>query len=196
VKSSAFSIIKNDFFYRPTLEVARDLIDKYLITNRSGVLCGGKIVETEAYVGREDRASHAWPGITERNKVMYGKPGYIYVYLIYGIHYCFNVVCEKDGVPGAVLIRAIEPEIGIEEMKKRRNKDKLTDLASGPAKLAQALKIAKDDNEKSLPRSDICFFESGEKQRGIVCGPRIGITKAAHLDYRFFVKDNKYVSRI
>lgn len=194
MKNLDLNIIHTSFFERSTEKVARDLIDKYLVTERSGKLCGGKVVETEAYLGQEDKASHAYVGITSRNKVMYGKPGCAYVYFIYGMYYCFNVVSEKEGVPGAVLIRAIEPEIGVEEMKIRRGKSKLRELAAGPAKLTQALKIDMSDNGTSLLSKSICFMDNGKKQRPFSCSSRIGISKSNHREYRFFVRNNKFVS--
>ncbi len=191
---AGFNIIKSCFFKRPTLIVARDLIDKYLITNREEIICGGRIVEVEAYTGIDDKASHASVGITKRNKIMYDCPGYIYVYMIYGIHYCFNVVTEKKNIPGAVLIRAIEPELGIKAMKTRRKRNNLLELTSGPAKLTQALSIDISDNNEKLSEKDICIMDDGRKSRKISCGSRIGITKSRHLNYRFYVKGNKYVS--
>jgi len=186
-------LIKPPFFARSTLEVARDLIDKYLVTKYRGDKCGGRIVETEAYLGLEDEASHAAPGLTERNSVMFGKPGRIYVYLIYGMHYCFNIVCESKNTPGAVLIRAIEPEIGIETMIKRRQRKDLEQLASGPAKLTQALKISISDNGKQIPSKKVFLYDGG-RQRAVCCGPRIGISRAGEFHYRFYVKGNRFVS--
>jgi DNA-3-methyladenine glycosylase len=195
VKTLGLKPLKQSFFNRPTLDVARDLIDKYLVTKYYGKICGGKIVETEAYLGTEDQASHASAGITHRSKLMYGKAGYIYVYIIYGMHYCFNVTTEQEGVPGAVLIRAIEPEIGIETMKNRRGKNNLLDLASGPAKLTQALKINIRHNGRKLSDKNICIMDDGKKSRKVFCGSRIGISKALNLDYRCYIKDNRFVSK-
>ena len=112
--------LNRKFYNRPTLKVAKELLGKYLVVEKDGNYVSGKIVETEAYVGPDDPASHAYRGLTPRNKVMFGEPGYAYVYLTYGMHHCLNFVTERKGFPAAVLIRALEPADGIEIMKKRR----------------------------------------------------------------------------
>ena len=192
-KASRTKKLTSVFFNRPTVKVARDLIDKYLITNYDGKVCGGRIVETEAYLGCKDNASHASCGITKRNYLMYGKPGRVYVYLIYGMYYCFNLTCEKEGTPGAVLIRAIQPEIGVEEMKKRRGS---SDIASGPGKLSIALKIDISDNGVKIPSKNIYILSDNKKPREIGTSARIGVPliKSNERDYRFYVKNCKFVS--
>jgi len=190
-----FKLIGINYFKNNTVEVARNLLDCYLITDKKGVICGGRIVETEAYLGFEDKASHASVGPTRRNSVMFGPAGYGYVYLIYGLHCCFNIVCEKKDVPGAVLIRAIEPEIGVDIMKKRRGKEKSLDLTSGPAKLTQALGITLKDNGKLLQQNGVLIMKrNNSRPRALCSGSRIGITKSIELNYRFYIKDSEFVS--
>lgn len=185
------NLIKADFFNRSTLSVAKGLIGKYLLTKRGGHLCGGMIIETEAYLGSEDEASHAYCGRTKRNSLMFGSPGIIYVYLIYGMYYCFNITCEKKGSPGAVLIRALLPKEGIGEMKKRRNKNRLNALASGPAKLSQSLKIDISDNGTNILSKSLYIIDKKIEKVKIECGPRIGISKASQLNYRFYKVDDE-----
>ncbi len=146
------------------------------------------IIETEAYLGSEDEASHAYCGRTKRNSLMFGSPGIIYVYLIYGMYHCFNITCEKKDSPGAVLIRSLLPQVGISEMKKRRNKEMLKDIASGPAKLVQALNIDIADNGFSILSESLYILDKKIEKFQVECGPRIGISKANKLNYRFFKK--------
>ncbi|GAG10065.1 unnamed protein product, partial [marine sediment metagenome] len=152
-------------------------------------------VETEAYVGFKDPASHACRGMTPRNEVMFGEPGYAYVYITYGIHHCLNLVTEREGYPAAVLIRALEPGDGVELMKKRRGRRKLKDLTSGPAKLCQVLGIGRGLNGADLC-SDLIFVQDrGEVARRIVSSSRIGIKEGKDKKWRFFVDGNEFVSR-
>ncbi|MHA1675849.1 MAG: DNA-3-methyladenine glycosylase, partial [Candidatus Njordarchaeales archaeon] len=131
--------LNRNFYERYTVDVARDLLGKVLVRVLSSEqILAGIIVETEAYRGQDDPASHAYGRKTPRNAIMYGKPGYSYVYFIYGMYHCLNVVTEPEGVPAAVLIRAVEPIFGIELMKKYRNTDKISNLTNGPGKLCQA----------------------------------------------------------
>lgn len=171
---------------RPALEVAPDLIGATLLVD--GV--GGVITETEAY-HRDDPASHSFPGLTKRNTVMFGPPGYAYVYFIYGVHWCLNVVCE----PGtAVLIRALEPTAGLDVMAERRNQTAPRALCSGPGKLAQALGIGPAHNGLRL---DAPPFEMRAAQHDVdvIAGPRIGITKAADYPWRFGLSGSRFLSR-
>src|SRR5271167_1104174 len=132
--------LARSFYHRPTIEVARDLLGKVLAHGPAA----GIIVETEAYIGGDDLASHSAAGITDRTRVIFGPPGHAYVYLSYGIHECLNIVAETDRVPGAVLIRALEPLEGIEIMRRRRPKARTDrDLTSGPGKLTRALAITR-----------------------------------------------------
>jgi DNA-3-methyladenine glycosylase len=183
------------FYGRPTVQVAKDLLGKYLVVRRDGHLLSGKIVETEAYVGPHDPASHAYRGKTARNEVMFGDPGYAYVYLTYGILHCLNLVTERRGYPAAVLIRALEPVDGTELMKKRRGREKLTELTSGPAKLCQALNVDRRLNGADLCAGTIYVENKGEVVKGIARSSRIGIRKGKEKKWRFFIKDNGFVSR-
>jgi DNA-3-methyladenine glycosylase len=183
------------FYDRPTLKVAKELLGKYLVIQKDGNLLSGKIVETEAYIGFKDPASHAYRGMTPRNKVMFGDPGYAYVYLTYGMHHCLNLVTEKNGYPAAVLIRALEPAEGIELMKKRRGCQNLKDLTSGPAKLCQALGIDRSLNGADLCSDMIYVEDRGEDIGKIVTSSRIGINEGKKKNWRFLVENNEFVSR-
>ncbi len=167
---------------------------KYLVVRRDGHFLSGKIVETEAYVGPDDPASHAYRGKTARNEVMFGDPGYAYVYLTYGILHCLNLVTERRGYPAAVLIRALEPVDGTELMKKRRGRENLTDLTSGPAKLCQALNVDRRLNGADLCAGTIYVENRGEAVKGIARSSRIGIREGKEKKWRFFIKDNGFVS--
>jgi DNA-3-methyladenine glycosylase len=187
--------LNRKFYDRPTLKVAKELLGKYLVIQKDGNLLFGKIVETEAYIGFKDPASHAYRGMTPRNKVMFGDPGYAYVYLTYGMHHCLNLVTEKDGYPAAVLIRALEPTEGIELMKKRRRCQNIKDLTSGPAKLCQALGIDRSLNGADLCSDMIYVEDRGENIREIVSSSRIGINEGKQKNWRFLIENNEFVSR-
>ena len=187
--------LDREFYDRPTLHVAKELLGKYLVIQKDGYLISGKIVEAEAYIGFKDPASHAYRGMTPRNKVMFGNPGYAYVYLTYGMHHCLNLVTEKKGYPAAVLIRALEPAQGIELMKKRRGCQNLKDLTSGPAKLCQALGIDRNLNGADLCLDIIYVEDRGEVGERIASSTRIGIKEGKKKNWRFFKKDNEFVSR-
>jgi DNA-3-methyladenine glycosylase len=184
-----------EFYDRPTLRVAKELLGKYLVVKKDSHFLAGKIAETEAYIGYKDPASHAYRGMTPRNEVMFGNPGYAYVYLTYGMHHCLNLVTEKEGYPAAVLIRALEPVDGIEIMRKERRREELRDLASGPAKLCQALGIDKRLNGADLCSDMIYVEDRGEVTGKIASSSRIGIREGEAKKWRFFVANNKFVSR-
>lgn len=184
------------------LEISRQLIGKYLISNFDNLLTGGKIVETEAYRAPHDRASHAY-GMkrSKRNAVMYKAGGVCYVYLCYGLHSLFNVVTNQEGIPHAILIRAIEPTIGLEIMLKRRHKDKVDrSLTNGPGSLAQALGITQAHNGLSLTGSEIWIEDRGiyVTTEDILASPRVGVAYAkedALLPWRFRLKNSKWTSQ-
>jgi len=186
-------ILSRTFYRRPATQVARDLLGKVLIHGATG----GVIVETEAYLGLDDAASHAYRGITRRNAVMFGPPGYAYVYFIYGMYECVNVVTEPDGKAGAVLIRALEPLLGIELMQSRRPTAKRPrDLASGPGKLTLALGITRALNGADVTKGALIVRDRrGAAPFEIEASPRIGITKNADLPLRFTIKGNEFISR-
>ncbi len=186
-------LLQQKFYLRPTLTVARDLLGKRLIRQIGGTELSGIIVETEAYIGTMDSACHAHRGKTLRNAVMFGKPGYAYVYFTYGLHYLLNVVTEKEGKPCAVLIRAIEPFTGLDQMKAARKRHG-KELANGPAKLCQALGINKDFNGWDMTKGEHLWVEDFQavEARSILSTPRIGIDYAQKQDrealWRFLIK--------
>jgi DNA-3-methyladenine glycosylase len=179
------------FFSRSVHDVARDLIGCTVIHARTG----GVIVETESYHA-EDAACHAFGGRTARNGPLFGPPGHAYVYLSYGIHSLLNFVAEPEGRATAVLIRALEPSVGIELMHKRRGVDRLEHLCSGPGKLTQALGVGLELNGSPLVDGPIRILGrgAGSRRRAIVTGPRVGITKATDLPWRFCATGSRFVS--
>jgi DNA-3-methyladenine glycosylase len=179
----------SEFFARSVHDVAPDLIGLTLLVE--GV--GGRIVEVEAY-DHEDPASHGFRGRTERNAAMFGSPGRAYVYRSYGVHWCLNLVCEEEGVANAVLLRALEPTHGLEEMRARRGLDDERPLCSGPGRLCQALAVTREHDGLALDRPP---FELLERDRPveIVTGPRIGITRAAELPWRYAEVGSRFLSR-
>ncbi|MCL5774312.1 MAG: DNA-3-methyladenine glycosylase [Firmicutes bacterium] len=184
------------FYARDTIKAAKELLGKVLVHKEGKDSAAGIIVETEAYLGSNDPASHAARKKTPRNSVMFGQPGKAYVYFIYGNHFCVNAVAH-DGYAGAVLIRALEPVLGIGIMKKRRKQEDLQALTNGPGKLAQALGITRIHNEKDLVKSNFYIADAGIKIRlqQIAASGRIGIKEAEEMQYRFYIKGNKFVSR-
>lgn len=183
------------FYDRSTLKVAKELLGKYLVVQKNGSFLSGKIVETEAYIGFKDPASHAYRGMTPRNEVMFGDPGHAYVYITYGMHHCLNLVTEKRGYPAAVLIRALEPSDGIDLMKRRRGFYKLRDLTNGPAKLCQAFDIDRKLNGMDLCLDDIYVEDRREVVKRIGSSPRIGIKEGKRRNWKFYIEDNEFVSR-
>ncbi len=185
-----------EFYQRDTITVARELLGQLLFHHDGINFTLGRIVETEAYLGEGDSASHSFGGRTQRCQTMFAQAGRAYIYQIYGIHHCFNITTELPGVGSAVLVRALEPWEGIEAMQKRRGRYNLKDLCSGPAKLVQALGIKKEQDGLSLIGGVI-----GVSRHGLAAGEdiftttRIGITKAADLPLRFYIKGNEYISK-
>jgi DNA-3-methyladenine glycosylase len=178
-----------DFYARSVHDVARDLVGCLV---RHGETAG-RIVETESY-HMDEPACHAYVGLTERTRPLFGPPGHAYVYFSYGIHSLLNAVAEPEGTGAAVLIRALEPVDGLDVMRRRRGVERATDLCSGPAKLTQALEIGLSLNGSSLIDGPIEVLER-ESQPRIAIGERIGITKAADLPWRFCDADSAHVSR-
>jgi DNA-3-methyladenine glycosylase len=187
------AILRRSFYGRSTVEVAQDLLGTFLV--RGSV--AGRIVETEAYLGGDDLASHSAAGITDRTRVIFGPPGHAYVYLSYGMHECLNIVAEPDGVAGCVLIRALEPIAGLEIMRQRRPGAATDrDLASGPGKLTRAMAITRAHNGADLTRGELVVRAPVHHSRvEIETTSRIGITKCADWPLRFAVKGNRFVSR-
>jgi DNA-3-methyladenine glycosylase len=182
-------ILPRSFYARATVEVARELLGKVLAHGATA----GTIVETEAYLGGDDLASHSARGLTNRTRVIFGPPGYAYVYLIYGMYECLNLVAERDGAPGCVLVRAIEPNSGLDLMRARRGVRKLEQLTNGPGKLTLALGITRVDNGTDVTRGSLVVRETGWVGE-IEVTPRIGITKCAELPLRFAIAGNRFVS--
>ena len=182
--------LKRAFFARSVHEVAPDLIGVTLLVN--GV--GGMIVEVEAYHHTEP-AAHSYRGPTPRNLVMFGPPGFIYVYRSYGIHWCINFVCEKEGSASAVLIRALQPTHGLPAMRRRRGVQEERSLCSGPGKLTEALAITHAHNGLALDAPPIALHAPAAHQPDIVAGIRIGLTKAVDLPWRYGLKGSKFLSK-
>ncbi len=200
------TIILRDFFARPTLTIARELLGQRLVRELDGERLSGLIVETEAYIGPDDSASHAYhKRNSSRAGVMFGSPGQSYVYLIYGMHFMLNIVTETEGFPAAVLIRAIEPQEGVEVMAVNRfPPPRLLAsplLTNGPAKLCQALRIDKTLNNWDLTQGQALWFEPAPPVpvAAIAAGPRVGIDYAQPADravpWRFWLRGNRFVSK-
>jgi DNA-3-methyladenine glycosylase len=189
---SASRPLPRRFYARGAIEVARDLLGKVLVHGPTA----GIIVETEAYLGGDDLASHSAAGITDRTRVIFGPPGHAYVYLSYGMHDCLNIVADQTGTPGCVLIRALEPVAGLDLMRARRPKAHTDrDLANGPGKLTRALSVTRKDSGVDMTRGDLVVVPPVlEVPLDIAVTPRIGITKCADLPLRFFIKQNQFVS--
>jgi len=185
------------FYARKTVAVARELLGHFLVSTVGGRRCAVRIVETEAYVGPEDPACHAfgWHR-SARNEVMYGRPGLLYVYFTYGMHWCANIVTERDDFPAAVLLRGAEPVEGVELMRRRRRGVPDEEIASGPAKLAQALGITGALNGHLVTRPPL-WVEPGEPVRPQrrASSLRVGVRRGAERRLRFFERGNRHVSR-
>jgi DNA-3-methyladenine glycosylase len=191
--------ITRPFYEQSTVQVARQLLGKYLVRKHSDGKTVGRIVEAEAYVGPKDLACHASRGRTARTEVMFGAAGHAYVYFIYGMYYCLNIVTEAIDHPSAVLIRALEPVDGIELMEARRRTENRRNLLSGPGKLCQAFAI-----DKSLNGADVCarvlyIEDRGEPAPKILATPRIGVDYAGKWKdkpWRFLIRGNEFVSKV
>jgi DNA-3-methyladenine glycosylase len=185
------------FYEQPTLELAEQLLGKIFVHILPGnIRLTGRIVETEAYLSHEDEASHAWRGKTTRNQIMFRKPGTIYIYFTYGCHYMLNIVSEPEHSAGAVLVRAMEPLEGLLFMQKQRGTSVMTNLMSGPGKLARALAIDGNCNGKDLFGEEF-FLENAPPLPGEMIGTstRVGISKSRELPWRKFIRNNSHVSK-
>jgi DNA-3-methyladenine glycosylase len=189
--------LRRAFYERNTVRVAKELLGKVLVRRLGDTSLEGIIVETEAYRGYDDAASHAYRGPTRRNQVMFGEPGHAYVYFTYGMHYCLNVTTEPTGQPGAVLIRAVQPVKGIVEMKKLRRTDHVKALSNGPAKLTQAFAVTKALNGYDLTSAGELYLAepSHPGKVRIRATTRIGIKAGSEKPWRFSIKGNPFVSR-
>ena len=187
------TLLDRDFYARPVIEVARDCLGKILVHGKTA----GRIVEVEAYLGVNDRAAHAWRGVTDRTRVMFGEPGYAYIYFIYGMYECLNFVCEPAGQAGCVLIRALEPIAGIATMRRRRPTAKgVENLANGPGKLTLAMGITRKLNGTDLTGGPLQVRRPrAEPAIEVLTTPRIGITHCADWPLRFLIAGNRFVSK-
>jgi len=186
-----------NFYLKDTVTVSKNLLGKVIVRKYRNKILAGNIVETEAYIGEHDPACHAYQKITNRSSVLYEKGGTVYVYFIYGNYFCFNVVTEKKGVGAAVLIRAVEPIEGIELMKKFRPKAKSThELTNGPSKLCLAFNIDRSLNKEDVTGKKIFISNPLHKIKFDICvSKRIGLNVGKEFPYRFFIKDNLYVTK-
>ena len=196
------AILPREFYARPTLEVARDLIGKRLVHDAGGARTSGLIVESEAYIGEDDPACHAAPGPTPRNAPLYGPPGFAYVYFNYGMHYLVNAVTSEEGHPAAVLIRALEPVEGLDLMRARRTRHaparktaiRDADLCRGPGNLTRALGIDLRQNRCDLTRPPLWVEDTGETRGPLAWGPRLGIRVGLDRPWRVYVQGHPSVS--
>jgi DNA-3-methyladenine glycosylase len=193
--------LPRSFYLGAPEDVSRALLGKLIVRNFEGELLVGRIVELEAYIGVDDPAAHSFAGRTERNAVIFGPPGYAYVYFIYGMYHCLNISCEPEGQAGCVLIRALEPVSGLETMARLRKlpdaaKPKL--LTSGPGRLCQALAItraAHNGLDVTSSESPLQIHDDGFVPESILATPRIGISKAVDRPLRYLIEGNSFVSR-
>lgn len=198
--------LDREFYNRDTVLVARELLGKIIVHEISGQKLSAKIVEAEAYMGVTDKAAHSYGGRrTSRVEVMYGKPGFAYVFIIYGMYYCFNTVTREEGTPQAVLIRAVEPIKGVDLMAENRfkkpynqlTKSQIKNLTNGPGKLCGALLIDKAQNGEDLCGNKLYIEEGDNEKFNIISAKRVGIDyaeEAKDYPWRFYIEDNKYVS--
>jgi len=205
LKIKGARLLHRSFFNRDPREVSAELLGKLIVRREKGKLLAGRVVEVEAYLGADDLAAHAAAGRTDRNSVLFGPPGHAYIYFIYGVHYCLNISCMPEGEAGCVLVRALEPVSGIEEMAKARGLSDLDFgsarnlrlLASGPGKLCEALDITRArDNDKDMvsSRSDLQAMEDGYQVGKVAITQRIGITKSAEMPLRYVVAGSPFLS--
>jgi DNA-3-methyladenine glycosylase len=201
-EAAAFKPLPRSFFARDPRKVARQLLGKVLIRDSEGSRLTARIVEVEAYLGTDDPAAHSAAGRTLRNAVLFGPPGHAYVYFIYGNYYCLNVSCEPEGKAGGILFRALQPLSGIEEMARARKiqirgSQDWPKLTSGPGRLCQAFRITRardNDCDLTSPASGLWVATDHHRPGSISQGPRIGITKAAEMPLRYFLRGNAFVS--
>lgn len=202
IYTTASHILRREFYIRPLITVARELLGKVIVKNENGITLAGRIVEVEAYDGETDKAAHSFKGKTKRNEVMFNEGGYFYVYFTYGVHYCSNIVTGTKGKGTAVLIRAVEPLFGIEIMIKNRfnrklkNENEIINLTSGPGKICKAFGFTKEHSGLDLTKNIVYLINQKKLSiNKIGISKRIGITKSVELPWRFFEIGNPFLSR-
>jgi DNA-3-methyladenine glycosylase len=186
-------ILSRKFYARPTVKVARDLLGQILVHETPRGTTSGRIIEVEAYLPKNDPGCHAARGKTPRNEVLFGPPGHAYVYFCYGAHFLFNVVTEKDGTAGAVLVRALEPVEGMDLMGQRRRHPAGFGLTNGPGKLVQALGIGREHNRAPIWKKPL-YISKADRQETIEVTTRVGLNEGSELPLRFFLRGNPYLS--
>lgn len=194
---SALRPLPRAFYLQPTREVARALLGCLLVHRTPQATLVGRLVETEAYLADGDLGCHAARGRTQRNDPMFGPPGAIYVYQIYGMHLCVNLVTQPQGVPEAVLLRAAQPLAGLEEMRRRRGRQALQDLCSGPAKLVQAFGVGREHNREAITRGPLFVAAAPEPPDEVIVTTRVGLGHGCgeELMLRYLIADDPWVSR-
>lgn len=194
-------VLQQSFYKQDTHIVAKNILGKVLTRRQNNITYTGRITEVEAYVGEDDLACHASKGKTKRTKIMYGAPGHAYVYLIYGMYHCVNIVTEPKNFPAAVLIRALEPLSGIEQMHTLRHTHNIHNLTTGPGKLCQAMNITREHNGIDVTKSkELYITDDGFSvdEKGIISTPRIGVEYAKHCaayPWRYYIKNSEYISK-
>ncbi len=191
--------LNRDFYLRPTLEVAQDLIGKQFVYNNSNQIISARIVEVEAYIGEDDPACHAAVGKTDRNEIMYGVGGFSYIYFIYGMYYCLNIVTEREGYPAAILIRGAEPTEGLEIIRQNYPSAKNNRYADGPGKLCKAFGLTREQNGLDLTKGKLYLKNCDINKKKVIRirkTERIGIKKGINRKWRFYDSDSKAVSVI
>lgn len=191
----ASQLLPPEFFGRDTVTVARELLGKILVSSAGDTVTGGRIVETEAYLGPGDAGSHAFRGMTPRTSVMFGPPGRTYVYFTYGNHHMLNLITERDGVAGGVLIRALEPLFGIDEMERRRRGRPLKEITDGPGKLAAALGVDLSDYGHELGTGRLGVYEAPPPGERIGVSGRVGLSAGWEAPLRLYLEGNPFVSK-
>ena len=186
--------LPRSFYNRSTLQVARELLGKTICYRSPQGELSARIVEVEAYIGEDDPACHAAPGRTRRNEIMYGKPGFSYIYFIYGMYYCFNIVTERKGYPAAVLLRAAEPGQGLEIMRENSPHCRIQSILSGPGKFCRAFGLTTRQSGVDLTGAELLLKEDGAEVGKIATTHRIGIRKGADLPYRFYLANSVAIS--
>jgi DNA-3-methyladenine glycosylase len=193
--SLSFHKLPRNFYLRPTLKVAHDLIGKFLVYKSGRNLLTVRLVEVEAYIGESDPACHAAAGQTKRNEIMYGPGGFSYIYLIYGMYFCLNVITENAGFPAAVLIRAAEPIKAVDAMRRRFINFENNKLTNGPGKLCKALNLTREHNGLDLTGGRLYLEDRGFKVTKIERSQRIGIKKGVDKLWRFYDPTSDYLSK-